>query len=1314
MTQKILLLFRSPSLLILGIFVLLLTPKAFGQAAITRIHTDWKGYWTANGATSGTNRPDLENNLIGFQWNGTTYSTGVNDATLISNVPTASIQKFRALKIQSLGYGSSTYFLQGAMIDGSATGRTLTPPLGGSASTPAELASRLTDGINGLSLGTGIANISSSSVFFKVGTNNLNLLGLNDGIPDLIITQVAQPNSTLDVFKFVDASGNLVGNAINVDFSPVSYVVGSYSLDLFNASNGTIASSFSAQETRDIRILGYDTSAFGINSGNAALVDRFVVTFSGSSDCAFIAFNANSLKKAELSLVKGSTFSGCGTVGDVINYSFVVTNTGDVPVTNVTVTDPLTGLIISGTQGSTLAVGATVNLTGTYTITATDVTAGKVTNQAKVTGLDPSLNIVEDLSGSAINNDIVTVTNLLTAPTGITGTSAICSGDSTTLTVNGGALVGTGATIEWFAGTCSGTSIGTGNSITVSPTSNTIYYVRYKNNCISTTCISRSVMVNPIPTLSVATQPVFTCVGSPATINLTGLLASSTSTITYTINGGSTKTVTGVVANASGVGSFSTGNLTAADNGKILKITGITTTSTTPSCSTVFSKDVNLIVNPDSGPVSLNNVSYPSNASTTYCASNMAVFSITPVLGATGYTWIVPAGWKTVSGVLITAPVNTVTPELKVITGSSAESGAVSVMASNLFCPSSLTVTLSTIPQLAPVVSKINPTCAVPLGTITVSSPTPLSGRIYIVTGINPVVGAVTNTTGVFSGLTAGDYVVAYQDGTGCVSAPTSTISLLPLVTKTWTSSWSPAGTPSLDDIIVFAGNYSGPSINGCSCTVKSGATVAVNATKVLKLENGLNVETGGTLIFENGASLVQTNNSANSGNIHYKRTTSAVEDFDYVYWSSPVAGQTLYNLSSQSDKYWSWGVDNWVAATGSDVMAKGQGYIARVPRYTSPQNVEFVGVPFNGDVAVPSKGDTKGNLVGNPYPCAVDATKFIDDNLNYISGTLYFWTHVGNRTLNGAGTQYVYSSNDYASFNSSGGIGAKRSNGTEIVTTKPNGTIVAGQSFFVIGDGTGSLKFTNSMRIGTDNNNSQFFKQASSKQAKKIERNRVWLNLTNDGGAFKQLLVGYITGASNGFDKGYDGPTFNGNAYVDFYSINDSKKYAIQGRGLPFDPADEVPLGYKTSIAGIFQIGIDEVDGGMVNQEIYLEDKTTNTIHDLIKGAYSFTTVIGEFKDRFVLRYTDTSKLGTGDVVTKEKGVIVSVKNSQIKINSFDSTISSVKVYDLKGSLLYEKNKVGKNEFSISHLNSSDQFMIVMIQLEDGKWISEEIIFHD
>ena len=151
-------------------------------------------------------------------------------------------------------------------------------------------------------------------------------------------------------------------------------------------------------------------------------------------------------------------------------------------------------------------------------------------------------------------------------------------------------------------------------------------------------------------------------------------------------------------------------------------------------------------------------------------------------------------------------------------------------------------------------------------------------------------------------------------------------------------------------------------------------------------------------------------------------------------------------------------------------------------------------------------------------------------------------------------------------------------------------------------------------------------FKNSSISKRTVVERHRIWLNLTNAGGAFKQLLVGYVTGATNGFDKLYDGTTIDSNPYIDFYSINSGRNLTIQGRGLPFVITDEVPLGYKANIAGAFTISIDHVDGLFGTQDIFLKDLTTGGIHNLKNGAYSFTTEIGRFNDRFLLLYVDNT----------------------------------------------------------------------------------------
>ena len=114
-------------------------------------------------------------------------------------------------------------------------------------------------------------------------------------------------------------------------------------------------------------------------------------------------------------------------------------------------------------------------------------------------------------------------TNESVAPTDVTGTMAICTGSSTTLTVTGG-NIGAGGVIEWFTGSCGGTSAGTGASITVSPTSTTTYYVRYKGNCNTTTCITKTVTVST-PSVGGTVSPATKsgCGPTSVTLSVSGL-----------------------------------------------------------------------------------------------------------------------------------------------------------------------------------------------------------------------------------------------------------------------------------------------------------------------------------------------------------------------------------------------------------------------------------------------------------------------------------------------------------------------------------------------------------------------------------------------------------------------------------------------------------------------------------------------------------------------------------------------------------------------------------------------------------------------
>ena len=73
--------------------------------------------------------------------------------------------------------------------------------------------------------------------------------------------------------------------------------------------------------------------------------------------------------------------------GDILHYTLVATNDGNVPLSSVSISDLLLGtLSCTPTQPATLAPTATLTCTGTYTTLQSDVDAGKVDNTASTSG----------------------------------------------------------------------------------------------------------------------------------------------------------------------------------------------------------------------------------------------------------------------------------------------------------------------------------------------------------------------------------------------------------------------------------------------------------------------------------------------------------------------------------------------------------------------------------------------------------------------------------------------------------------------------------------------------------------------------------------------------------------------------------------------------------------------------------------------------------------------------------------------------------------------------------------------------------------
>ncbi|WP_300038742.1 SdrD B-like domain-containing protein [uncultured Roseobacter sp.] len=113
-----------------------------------------------------------------------------------------------------------------------------------------------------------------------------------------------------------------------------------------------------------------------------------------------------------------SALSSPPVAGETITYNFEVTNTGDVTLSNITIADPLPGIVLSGGPIPSLLPGAndTGTFTATYVLTQDDLDRTEVENQATASGTDPFDQVVSDPSGTNNGNDTPLVTPLASDP----------------------------------------------------------------------------------------------------------------------------------------------------------------------------------------------------------------------------------------------------------------------------------------------------------------------------------------------------------------------------------------------------------------------------------------------------------------------------------------------------------------------------------------------------------------------------------------------------------------------------------------------------------------------------------------------------------------------------------------------------------------------------------------------------------------------------------------------------------------------------------------------------------------------------------
>ncbi len=518
---------------------------------------------------------------------------------------------------------------------------------------------------------------------------------------------------------------------------------------------------------------------------------------------------------------------------------------------------------------------------------------------------------------------------------------------------------------------------------------------------------------------------------------------------------------------------------------------------------------------------------------------------------------------------------------------------------------------------------------------------------------------------------------------------------------------WS-NGTPDISTPAIINGNYSNGNLSACELIINKGFIVNVNANQYIQV-NG-NLQNNGTISILDDGSFVQVDNNAKvsgTGNFNtYINTTPLVDPNRFTYMSAPTVNETLSVFSNWTQMNAIWEFNNstqhWTLLNGNEVMTTAKGYAVKPNNtldFTNPivGNTVFTNKFFNGITTQnlffnvgqqePDSNDDDSNLVGNPYPSAIDAALLLSNNPS--ANAFYFWSH-NTPIINGS------YGDDYAIWNSSGGITSGSG------APAPSGFIASGQGFFVLASSAGTFTFDNSYR--TLLNNDSFIRTNENDS-------KIWLNVIGEQNEFSQILVSFANEGTIGFDNQYDAPRISLNsAPISFYSFgNTVEKYGIQTRESLVDDVI-IPLGYKTTtnISNLFTISIDHLEN-LSDYYVYLKDNDLNILHDLNQSNYSFyITSIEENNNRFEL-VLNRNSLAVNDNLYFNN-VSVYTNSDEILIQSDKEKISEISLFDLLGKeLLQIKTNTTNYRIEKSTINFGVYF--IRVHLKNNQIITKKII---
>ncbi|WP_264554349.1 T9SS type A sorting domain-containing protein [Flavobacterium sp. N503310] len=309
-----------------------------------------------------------------------------------------------------------------------------------------------------------------------------------------------------------------------------------------------------------------------------------------------------------------------------------------------------------------------------------------------------------------------------------------------------------------------------------------------------------------------------------------------------------------------------------------------------------------------------------------------------------------------------------------------------------------------------------------------------------------------------------------------------------------------------------------------------------------------------------------------------------------------------------------------------------------------------------------------------------------------------------------------IYTAAAFRSYNSDGTLNNNPPTGTSAAL--PRKYLPIGQGFIINGNTSGTVTFRNSHRIFymEDNSGSQFGKPSKKQNAKNeyipyegppVPPSPIpyfKLNTIINNEFTRQLAFAFVSGATEGADRGIDAKNMDEDLPNDVSFWIENENYVIQG--VNFDLSKKIPLSVKAATPTTFNFRISEIVDFDDEQAIYIYDALDDSYHNIKNIPYEVTLAPGSYTERFKLSFMGQT-LETDEQIKAGFYIFQDNTNAVVKaVNANNEIMESFALYDILGRAVIFKENLGAQpaySFSTSALSSG---VYIAVFLRDGNTV--------